>query len=300
MKIVFFNHWHNGDIHAARGIIRQIIKKVKQIDPLTEFIYSHKNSPDLLSDIDNLKYDESLLNNISHQSGISVLENTVYINTWYDQQNQKYARQYGILTIDAIFAALNEACQKLWQFSLEELSYDMKDFFPIIDYEKFSISQAKQWLENNISEKILVENGLANSNQAHNFDFNPIIHRLAQENLNKVFILTSKQNYLFPSNVFYSSDIIGKKGTDLNEISFISTYCNTIIGRASGVFTFTLTKNNLFERDIKYLCFSHLTVPQHKFWLGSLFYNKTNYRSIILNSASSNTEEIYNIIKRNL
>lgn len=299
-KVVFFNHWHNGDVHVTRGIVKLIIKKVNKIDPNIKFTYSHRNDPSLLSDIPNLDYDGNLLNNINCKEGLIVLEDTVYINTWYDQQNQKFARQYGILTIDALYAALNNACVKLWGFSLQEITNNPEDFFPSIDYSKFEISSIKTWLANNTGVKILIENGNAMSGQAQNFDMMPIIIKLAETHTDKTFILSKKEDLVLPNNIVYTHDIIKKQGTDLNEISFLSTHCDLIIGRSSGVFTFSIVGENIFKRQIKIISFSHLMSKQNKFWIGSLFHDLINYSSTIFATSESNPDKVLDLINRNL
>lgn len=299
-KVVFFNHWHNGDIHVSRGIVKQIINKVNQQDPTVEFFYTHRNAPDMLLDIPNLGYDPLSINKLNSQDSVLIHQDIVYINTWYDQQFQKFARQCGILTIDALYAAFDAACQKIWNFSLQEISNNSEDFFPIIDYSKFKIEKALDWLEQHTEEKILIGNGNALSNQAYNFQMAPIVNRLAIENPHKTFILSQRENCDMPANVCYTSDIIQKNGTDLNEISFLSSKCNLIIGKASGAFTFSLTQENLFRRKIKFLCFSHLMTHQSKFWLGKLFSDRTTYSSNVMISAASNINDIYDIIRGQL
>lgn len=299
MKVVFFNHWHNGDIHVSRGIIQKIIKKVHQLDPSIVFAYSHRNPSNLLLDIPDLEFDAEALNNVNPHDSLVVIGDTAYINTWYDQQHQKYARQCGILTIDILYVALNEACQKLWGFSLENISTDVRDFFPSIDYSKFDISHIQSWLQEHSGKKVLVENGHAMSGQSHNFDMTSIIVQLANEHPNTIFILSQKDYTPLPNNVLVASDIT-RKQHDLNEISFISTHCDMIIGRASGVFTFSLVKENLFDRQIKLLCFSHLVSNQRKYWLGNMFSNKISYSCSINSYSTANTVEVLNIIRSQL
>lgn len=302
-KVVFWNAFHNGDIHVSRGIIRQIIKKVHSIDPNIEFLYSHKNDPTLLCDIPNLGFDVGTIQKTNPHESLIIDNDTVYINTWYDQQYQKYARQYGILTIDALYAALDDVCKKLWNFSLQDISDNVEDFFPIIDYSKFEIENINRWLQQHPEKKILIENGAALSGQAHNLNMTPLIITLANEHPDKAFILSSKehfQSFLIPPNIYWTSNIINKNGTDLNEISFLSTHCDLIIGKASGVFTFALTHDNLFKRNIKLLCFSHLLSSQNKFWLGKLFAAKTSYSATVIINGTSNINDIYNMIKGQL
>ncbi len=300
MKVVFFNHYHNGDIHVSRGIIRKIMEKVLHQQPDTTFFYSHRNSPELLLDIPNLIFDPLLINNINQYDNLVKIQDTVYINTWYAQQHNKYLNQYGI-TFDSLYAALDDTCKKLWNFSLIDISTNISDFFPSIDYSRFKIDTAKIWLNNNLKKKILVENCFAKSYQSINFSIIPTIIELANKHKHKdkIYILSNNEGNNLPENIIYASDVIQKQNNNLNEISFLSTHCDIIIGRASGPFTFSLTQENLFKRNIKYLCFSNLMPRQiNKFWLSHLLSDKINYTSNII--VNNDYKNILNFIDCNI
>jgi len=303
MKVIFFNFWHNGDLHVSRGIVCKIIEKVKQQDPMTTFVYSHKCDPTLLHDIPNLEYDPEpikLLRN-EHDNLLRV-KDSVYINTWYGQQYQKYVRMYET-NFDCLYTALDDSCKQLWNFSLSDISDDLRDFFPKIDYSKYCIEGAQQWIAGHSEQKILIENGPALSNQSNNFAIEPIIVELAQKYPEKTFILTAPATIANkPSNIVFSSEIIKKNiKSDLNEVSYLSSHCDVIIGRASGVFSFTLTQDNLFKRNIKYICFCYprfLPSLPNKFWLNKRFQDKINYTSNIL--ATNDFGRARTIIEENL
>jgi hypothetical protein len=300
--IVFFNAFHNGDVHVSRGFVRQIMSKVKQLHGDTVFSYSHRNPSNLLADIEGLHYNPHLINQVgSEHNNLVRLGDMVFINTWYAQQRWKYMNRYGI-TFDTLYAAFDDTCKSIWNFSLEDISQNPSDFFPVIDYDKFHIGPAQQWLAGHPEKKILVENGLAKSDQATNFPLVPVIVKAAQRHPEMTFILTEKDGANLPPNVVYSHNIIRKsERSDLNETSFLSSQCDLIIGRSSGVFSFCLTQDNLFRRKIKYLCFSNLT-PTHdnKYWLGSLMTDKINYNSHILNVNESNPDRAFNLIEEHL
>jgi hypothetical protein len=301
-RVVFFNYFHNGDVHLSRGLVRQIISKVHQTDPTVQFAYGHKNDPTLLSDIPNLGFDPNALSIINNEhANLHVVGETVYINTWYGQQHHKYMNRYGGLTMDTLYDALSESCQSLWNFSLSDISADPTIFFPIIDYSKYNIEPVQKWLDQHSGKKILIENGPALSDQATNFSMAPIITQIATKHPNVSFILTSRENIDMPSNIFQSSNITNRSTkTDLNEISFLSTYCDMVIGRSSGVFAFTMTQQNLFERKITFLSFSNFSFQPGKYWLGDLLKNKITYNSPILFHNESNPNEVLKIIERNL
>lgn len=300
-RIVFFNCFHNGDVHVSRGFVRQIMNKVHQLDPSVQFAYGHKNTPDLLSDIPNLGFDSSFSSAIrSEHDNLVCVGDTVYINTWYAQQQFKYMNRHGI-TIDTIYDALEDSCKTLWDFSLSDISGDPSIFFPTIDYSKLNVGTIKNWIDNHPEKKILVESGPALSNQATNFPMGPIISQLANKYPDKSFILTSQEGVTLP-NVFYTSNITNRGGkTDLNEISFISSHCDVMIGRASGVWSFSLTQDNLFKRKMTYLCFSNLVPKKEgKFWLGAKFEDIINYSSNIITTNESDVDVVRNIIERHL
>jgi hypothetical protein len=305
MRIVFFSHHHRGDIHTGRSFVRLIMQKVKEQYPETTFTYSHPNPFNLLSDIPNLGYDPLAYKNVDQYANLIRLGDDVYVNTWYCQQGLKYFRKYG-LTIDSLYEAFDDTCKKLWEFSLSDISTEVSDFFPAIDYSKFEIEETQRWLEEHPAPKILIENGAAASNQAVNFDMAPIIAELAKKHMDKIFILSKGANIKLPDNVVYTSNIIKKKNkqfSDLNEISFLSTHCDTIIGRASGVWTFALTQENLFKRKVKFIGFvKPIVMPKkpEQFWLSTMLQDKVKYSADILASTETSPNKVLEIIEKNL
>jgi len=298
-RIIFYNHFHNGDLHVSRGLVRQIINKVKQLDPDVEFTYSHKNSPDVLSDIPNLGFNQYSIFKIHEaHSNLNIINNETYINTWYGQQQYKYMNQYG-LTMDCLSKALDDTCKTLWHFSLLDLIDNFSILFPIIDYTKYNTQPIKNWLSKHSQKKIFVSNGLALSDQATNFALTPIIAKLANKYTDKIFILTNveKNQYTTLPNVVYSSNIINKNRFNLNENSFLSTHCDIIIGRNSGAQTFAMTQENLFQSNKKILLFTNIVpIETNKFWMHSLFKDKAHYSADIMCSNETNMNTIYNII----
>lgn len=300
-RIVFFNYYHNGDIHVSRGFIRQIIDKVLSIDPSTQFVYSHVNDPCLLSDITNLGFDSKLLRNVSDHDNLITIGNDIYINTWYAQQRYKFMNTYGI-TFDCLYAAFNDTCKLLWGFSLEDISNDPSTFFPTIEYNNFQINECKNWLNNHSSKKVFISNGQALSGQSHNFAISPLINNLAIKHTDIIFILSNVEEYKTTlPNIFYSKDIIKKNAFDLNENAYLSEHCDIIMGRANGPFAFSETQKNLFKRKCNFLCFTNL-IPKKEgqFWLADLMQDKIKYSCTFAATNESNTNIIQNIIENHL
>jgi hypothetical protein len=301
-KIVFFNYYHNGDIHASRGFIHHIIRKVNRIDPNIQFSYGHKNAIDILADVPNLSFDHQALSVVGNDhSNLVTVGDTTYINTWYAQQNFKYMNHWGV-TLDTLYAAFNDTCKSLWGFDLSNISDDPLVFFPFIDYEKFYINEAKNWLAAHPEKKIFISNGEALSGQSHNFAISPLVEKIARVHTDKTFILSNNEATIIDlPNVFYSRNIIKKPGNDLNENAFISEHCHAIIGRASGSFAFSQTQNNMIKRNCNMLCFTNL-IPQKegKFWLSDLLQDKINYSAKVTVTNALHLDVIQNLMETQL
>lgn len=300
-RVVFFNHFHNGDIHVSRGFVRQVINKVKQLDPTVQFTYAHKNFSGLLADIPELTFNYQALSSIgSEHVGTQSAGDTVYFNTWYGQQNFKYLNRWG-LTIDALYAAFDDNCKSIWGFSLDSISTNPSVFFPTIDHDKFYTGPAKNWMAGHPGKKVFVSNGAVLSDQAHQFALTPIISGIAARHPDKIFILSNNDGHPGSSNIVHSSDIIKKQGNDLNENSYVASQCDVIIGKASGSFTFAMTQDNLFQGNKKFVALCNLTpVPPNKFWVGELLRDKINYSAHIVVDNANDTGTISNIIESNL
>ena len=79
-------------------------------------------------------------------------------------------------------------------------------------------------------------------------DINHLIEKLSDNYPHIDFILTEKSN-IVKNNVLHTSDIIMTSGCDLNEISYLSTKCDIIVGRASGPYCFTHVKENMLNTN---------------------------------------------------
>lgn len=294
-NVIFFNPFHNGDIHVSRTIVSQIINKMKKDYPETNFFYSHPNSSELLLDIKDLKYDHDKHKDIENiRLSKKIIGDTVYISTWYGQQNGSQGNKFGC-TFDCIYTLMNYNCKDIFKFSLSDISKNPVDFFPTIDYSYFLIEKARSWLDSHTEKKIFVANGLALSGQAINFSMTPIIKELSQKHKDKVFILSNYESEINEPNVFYSKDIIDKiGGSDLNENAYLTENCDVLVGRGSGVSTFALTKNNMFNRNFKMLFFCGLIPPKKgKFFLERIFNSILNYSCDV---EVSNESDYYNVL----
>jgi len=301
-NIVFYNHFHNGDIHVSREFVRKLSMAFSKKFPGVNISYSHRNNANCIADIPGIGYNQYPLNWHEHE-GTFIRGDTMYINTWYAQKRFHYMNTYGI-TFDCLYVIFDELCKTHFGFTLSDIEPDPSKWFPKIDFSKYEIEHAKKILDNNTGPLVLVANGYAQSGQADNFPMLPVISKLANKYHGFTFIFTNHEPGFDPTkypNIIYSSSLINKNGFDLNENAFISTYCDTIIGRASGAFTFSFIQDNLFNKPKNLVCFSNMVpIKDNTFWLSELFRDKINYSSRVTVSGSNNPIVIEELIERNL
>lgn len=296
MKIVFYNHFHLGDIHLSRSLVSKIVQHF----PEHTFVYSHKNHPEVLKDITNLGFDRDLVQSCPTEPLFFKKDDVLYWNTWYAADTFRFMNRFGI-SFDCLYAAFDEVLKSNFETSLADISDNPLDFYPgFSDWSKFDLVNTDSWIACHPERKVFISNGNVLSGQASNFSFAPIINLLSSSYPQLCFIISNKDPSIkSQENVFYSQDIIGKSGFDLNENAYLTTKSNLVVGRSSGSFTFAMNRNNFFEVGQNFLSFSNLSYHR-QFWLNDLFDQKLIYKSKIFNQHLSNPEVIFKIIQENL
>lgn len=296
-KIIFYNHFHNGDLHVSRSFVRAIINKLKPQG--IEFCYVHRNATNLLSDIPELKIENDIKSLPPEKTFFSIGE-TTYLNTWYNSGQSKYMSRHGI-TFDSLYDLFDDFTTQVLSCSLSDLNSDPKYFFPEIDFSFYSSDVNDSKFER---KKILISNGAVLSGQAENFNFSPVINQLTFKYPNFDFYCTQKNSDISNSihkNLFFTSDLIASKCSDLNHIGYLSTFCDLIVGRASGPWTFAFNTANLFRRKTKFLCFANLAPKyENKFWLGDKFASQISYSSNITVSSHHERNNIIETIEKEI
>jgi hypothetical protein len=241
MRLFLYIFGHNGDIHFIREYIKDIISKTN----FDEYYLLHNNNENDLLDVPNLK--------------IEKLNEYCYSN--YNQTDFKYTN----INDEDIYINITaldfkqEHFYKLFRLVYDKLliKFESYDFYiPTIDYQKYEISGVNDYINKNKDKfKILFSNGNILSWQTSFIDYEVIVDKLSDEFKNIHFILTKKLN-IEKENVFYTDDIINIRKKDLNEISYLSTYCDIIVGSSSGPFIYTLVKENLknYNKKFIYIC----------------------------------------------
>jgi len=283
MDLYFYNYWHNGDIHYSREFIKDIISKTN----FDNYFYAHNNKIGLLKDIKELREIDFFIIGTDKLNGYDCFyeDSDIFINTWIGKNQMKFTN-FGI-NINSNYMIYEE----IYKFLNIQLNNDKNTYIPTINFDLIDNKKdIELFFENKNNMNVLICNGRVCSGQSTNQNFEPFILKLSKEFTNINFIFTDNSNKVEADNIFYTNDIINidKKETDLNEISYLSTFCNIIIGRESGPFAFCTIKDNLMNKNKTFINFCH--TQSHVWYLyGSCKYEWSN-----------NYNQIYEIIKNNI
>lgn len=246
---IFYNHLHSGDVHLSRSLVRYAIKNIDS----QKFYYCHPNRPEVLKDMPQVTYLYGEIPEPMAYDGWTLKGRDLWCNTWYSAYHKQ---EYQGCTMQTLFNIFRRGLRETVGI---ELPLSPVDYLPEIDFNHIDLYGhiAKRFfgtIRPELEYKIMISNCDCLSGQSDNFNFNPIIEYLADAFRCANFYITNKETRdvketISRNNVFYMSDIIQQEGCDLNEISYLSTFCNMIIGRGSGPQTFSITKRNLNDPD---------------------------------------------------
>jgi hypothetical protein len=274
-NITLYNHFHNGDIFYSR-ILVNILKNHYNIT------YYHNLQSPLFEDLPEVNEIVGIPSNYDINN--TNLENNI-VNTWIGQKQMIYVSHQPIpgCSFTNHFKLVTDICN----FYNIKLENDFNNYLPSVNNDNL-----KSY--NNIVEKIkklklkydliiLVCDGNVNSNQSHNFNFIPIVEHLSKNNPNCLFLSTN-QLYENKPNVITTYPQITESLPDLLQISLISNHCDIIVGRASGPFCFTHTKENFNDDKKTFISFTFNESEGIFYYDGknkSLWSNNLNYPNMI-------------------
>lgn len=257
-NIVFFNYAHRGDVFLSRPFVDQIMEEMKDLK--INFFYSHYWGEYLLKDLNlqfiSLDQIPKVQPQNEHASNF-IHGETVYINTWIGKYFSHSKPRYGQCNLqslyDLMYFEIFDFIRKIFQINIQ--LKDILNYFPSLNYSSFDIENVDNFIQIEKRKKILFCNGPALSGQCdYDGDMLEIIKDISEKYSDLCLITTHKIDTEL-ENVKYTGDIIKLNSSDLNEISYLSTFCDIIVGRSSGPFTFSNTKNNIFDKNKYFLCF---------------------------------------------
>ena len=279
--ITLYNHFHYGDIFYARVLINLLNDKFN-------INFYHQLKLNLLNDIENVTEFNVLPQEFSVHT--TSLDKKI-VNTWIGSENNIYLNKVyrGCCLENYLFL-----CKKITDYY--GINFDPNNYeqlLPTVNFNNLKdvddISKILDEFIKKYKKIVLISNGDVKSGQSINFNFSGIINHIASTHKEILFLVTEEFN-TDNDNIIATSTITNKQ-PDLLEISYISTKCDVIIGRASGPYTYSLVKENLLNPNKTFISFNH-TYNEGK------FYDKQKSKYIWSNNYSE--EHIINTIKTNI
>jgi len=252
-NIVFFNHWHYGDLFSTRGWVADIKRQL----PESNFYYAHKKNPRAIIDlVDTLDEENNrmVLDGIDQWKRFGVDEDTILINTWVGSYMGLWANTHpSYISHQRIISECYNNLRQ--QFGIDlKLSDDVWDYVPEIDYSVYNTAA----VDNNtelVGNVYLFCNSAVASKQSSMDNMKSIIEYVAENHKNDTIVATEKFETKL-DNILFTSDIFSDT-CDLCDISYLSTKVNLVVGKNSGPFTYANTKQNLLDKNKVFVNFSH-------------------------------------------
>lgn len=258
-NIVFYNHWHYGDLFTTRGMVADIKSQL----PDFKFSYAHTKNKYATRDLCTFdlspEMNDKILSSIDQRVRIANSDDTIYINAWvgayegmWQGKHPPYTDHYKIFNL--IYQSLNAS------FNLNLKFGDIWDYIPEINYDYFDAGASLNFTQQRRGRIFLFCNNEVHSKQSDMGNMREIISALSAKYPTDTFVVTDKvdvelwdKHY---TNVFFTNDIF-KRDNDLCEISYLSKQASVIVGKNSSPFTYTQTKSNLLDKGKTFVCFSH-------------------------------------------
>jgi len=265
--IVFFTAGHNGDIVHSKAFIKDISENVN-----VKCLYHYSSNSSLIEDL-NVSYTQILPHN--YYELFFELNSILYINVWlwpYIHNNEEYTKS-GV-TLKTNYKVFEKIYQKInLHFNTNLKLKPIEQYLPCIDFSKVNCSTVENYIQKDQSKKVLISNGPCLSGQSiHNDDMSEFIIELANQYKNITFIPTQKFDSNL-DNIKFTDDITQIKGCDLNQIGYLSTFCNLIIGKNSGPFCFSTINQNLNDPNKTFYAFGQNSAD----WFCTGIYTKANH-----------------------
>lgn len=280
--INLYNHFHNGDIFFSRMIVN-LLKSKFQIR------FYHNLTPPLFQDMVDVEEIHGIPPEFQTHDHFLTSTNFNAVNTWLGQGSMRYTNRINAgCSFENHMELTKEICSH-FDISVNEI----EEYLPTVEFQNLpnfeKVNNDMSEYKRKFRKIVLISNGDVHSMQSHNFDFSPIINHLCEQFPDVLFICTKSIDSINPNMINVES--ITQILPDLLYISQISTFCDVIIGRASGPYCFSQIKENLLNHNKTFIAFS-FNINEGKFY--------SNSKSKFVWSNNFDPNSILTIIKQNL
>lgn len=284
--ICLFSNCHNGDVMLSKSFIKDI---AEQLD--IPVLYQHNNSHKTSIDIPVIP--TQIHPNALYEKFVQT-KNILFVNVWLYPYLIDDNDPITDITIESHYYVYYKICEKLNEILGTKLELKSVEYYlPYVDPNFIDTKNIDEYVSKNENKKILISNGPCLSGQAYyNGDMSSIIGELSLKYNDIIFIPTHKFETK-NSNIHFTDDIIRANECDLNEIGYLSKFCDIIIGRNSGPYVFCWTKENLNNPNKIFYSFG---CPGTN--ITDCFYRNIDVKCKSIFEALHTEEEIFNSIDK--
>jgi hypothetical protein len=250
--IVFFNHWHYGDLFSTRGLVTDIQSQLPGLN--YQYIHSKnaRSTQDLAPSPD-AETCQRMLAQIPMHQRLAHTGNTLFINTWVGAYQGLWPNTHpSYIDHRKIYSELYNHLSA--HYNLDLRLSDVWHYVPDYDLSKIDSTSVSKFFADKTGRTFLFCNGQVQSTQSSMGNMADIIITLAQKYPQDNFVVTERFVTDF-ANIYFTDDIFNM-GCDICEIGVLSHSCDIIVGKNSGPFTYSTTHKNL-NSNKKFICFSH-------------------------------------------
>lgn len=259
MKLTFYNHYGNGDLFESREFVLDWMR----LAGVTEAGYAHRDLPGIFADLPQIHSLPVHPEMDMRRSLTRRPDDELWVNTWIGRDSG-YVVNPGIgCVVEEIYRMHQDM---LREAGLPPLPRPLVEYLPTIDYTRIELGRLHSFLSEHRHEKLaLICNGPTGSGQAENFD---LAAALPEPRPDRRFLLTQGHPQMTQRgadqiegrpDVLFTDDLTGRPpgGWDLNAISYLSRFCDVIVGRCSGPQMFTQVRPNWEDGSKTQVCFTH-------------------------------------------
>jgi hypothetical protein len=281
MNLVFYNHYGNGDLFESREFVLDWMR----LSGVKTAKYAHRRLPGIFADLPQIESIdvmpemdmrravtrvEGRARVSTLDSGQSTLDPELWVNTWIGARNAEtnptgdYVLWPGVgCTVENLYRMHNDY---LREAGLLPLPRSVVRYIPSIDYSRIDCGRVDEFCNEHAryDRKIaLICNGPTGSGHASNFNYAEMLERIEPRH-DRIFVLTEGKSGVTPDrpeardDIFFTDYITGRNpgGWDLNAISYLSRFCDVIVGRCSGAQMFTQVLPNWMDSTKTQVCFT--------------------------------------------
>jgi hypothetical protein len=265
-SILLFNHFHRGDLFTSKEFVRQLTIELKDF----KILYQHYNHTKILRDL-NIEQIGVPHNTLTPHTMYYQYNDLMGVNTWIGVHGDIFTKNGGVnlQTLTESWAEIFSKINATYGTTLK-VRDDIHSYLPRVNYGMFNIKPVDDFVAAHSGKKVLICNGIPMSNQSFQSDLAQEIEEYAVKYPHITFICT-KRFYARSKNIMFTDHIINdgeiesvqtfwhdrsQNNCDLNEISYLSTKCDLIIGKNSGPFVFCETYDNFMDGTKSIISFS--------------------------------------------